>query len=91
MSTDANKIEAKEPEVWSTFRLWRTGFLLNFISGGLLFCFAYFLDLAIYVYIAVGLQFAVFFLNGLPFNSEKLYDLSGSATHFAVVAASLCS
>lgn len=32
---------------------------------------------------------AVFLLHGLPRRSEKFYDLSGSATHFALVAACL--
>jgi len=36
-----------------------------------------------------GLQMAVFLLHGLPYSSEKYYDLSGSATHFCVVAISL--
>jgi steroid 5-alpha reductase family enzyme len=31
----------------------------------------------------------VFLLHGLPRRSEKFYDLSGSATHFALVAACL--
>ena len=41
------------------------------------------------VVVALGIQYAVFFCHGLPYNSEKYYDLSGSFTHFAVVAASL--
>lgn len=51
--------------------------------------YAWGLKLELYVYIALGLQYLVFFLHGLPYRSEKYYDLSGSATHFAVVAASL--
>ena len=43
----------------------------------------------LYVTIAIGLQYAVFALHGLPNRSEKYYDLSGSFTHLAVVAASL--
>jgi len=39
--------------------------------------------------IALAIQYAVFFLHGLPYTSEKFYDLSGSATHLAVVAMSL--
>jgi steroid 5-alpha reductase family enzyme len=48
-----------------------------------------YLDLTLYVLIALGIQYLVFILHGYPFNSEKYYDLSGSITHFAVVAASL--
>jgi hypothetical protein len=69
--------------------LYLKGLGLNGISGGLLFCIAWFLELELYVYIASGMQLGIYLLHGLPFKSEKLYDLSGSATHFAVVAASL--
>jgi len=83
--------DAKEPEkkqdTMGTLIL--KGFALHGISGALLFCMAYFLKLELYVYIALGMQWGVYLINGLPFNSEKYYDLSGSATHFAVVAASL--
>lgn len=41
------------------------------------------------VLVAVGIQLAVFALHGLPYLSEKYYDLSGSATHFVVVAVSV--
>ena len=43
----------------------------------------------LYVAIACAIQYAVFALHGLPHRSEKYYDLSGSFTHLAVVAASL--
>lgn len=42
------------------------------------------------VLVAVGIQLAVYFCHGLPYLSEKYYDLSGSATHFAVVVVSVC-
>jgi len=45
----------------------------------------YFLNIGFYVAIACGIQYAVFFMHGLPYCSEKFYDLSGSFTHFAVV------
>lgn len=41
------------------------------------------------VLVAVGIQLAVFAFHGLPYLSEKFYDLSGSATHFAVVVVSV--
>ena len=44
---------------------------------------------AAYVGVALGLQYAVFVLHALPNGSEKYYDLSGSFTHLALVAASV--
>lgn len=41
------------------------------------------------VAVSLTLQWAVFIVHGLPNRSEKYYDLSGSLTHFAVVAVSL--
>mmetsp|Transcript_38235 Transcript_38235/g.63227 ORF Transcript_38235/g.63227 Transcript_38235/m.63227 type:complete len:315 (+) Transcript_38235:224-1168(+) len=41
------------------------------------------------VSMAIGIQLIFFFFHGLPFTSERYYDLSGSLTHFAVVAISL--
>mmetsp|Transcript_6088 Transcript_6088/g.19205 ORF Transcript_6088/g.19205 Transcript_6088/m.19205 type:complete len:312 (+) Transcript_6088:248-1183(+) len=42
-----------------------------------------------YVLLACGVQLAVFLAHGLPQNSEKYYDLSGSATHLALAARAL--
>jgi len=39
--------------------------------------------------VSVGIQLAVFLGHGLPNLSEKYYDLSGSATHLAVVLVSV--
>jgi len=44
-----------------------------------------------HVYISAGIQLAVFLLHGLPFSSERFYDLSGSFTHFSLVAYSLAA
>lgn len=41
------------------------------------------------VAVASGLQLTVALAHGLPYRSEKFYDLSGSCTHLAVVATSL--
>jgi steroid 5-alpha reductase family enzyme len=41
------------------------------------------------VVIALAIQLLVFAFHGLPYNSEKYYDLSGSCTHFAIVLTSL--
>ena len=38
---------------------------------------------------SIAVQMTVFLLHGLPYSSEKYYDLSGSATHFCVVAVSM--
>lgn len=83
------KGDEKKKEEETTASLYIKGVALHGISGGLLFLMGYFLRLELYVYIALGMQYGVYLLHGLPFNSEKYYDLSGSATHFAVVAASL--
>lgn len=65
------------------------GCLTNGIPLGLFYVIGKYLDLAIYVYISLGIQYLVYLLHGLPFKSEKFYDLSGSVTHFALVVASL--
>jgi len=57
----------------------------------ILYALATFLQLQFYVFLSVGIQATVFFLHGLPRRSEKYYDLSGSLTHFALVAASACA
>lgn len=44
-----------------------------------------------YAAIAVGIQWLVYLLHGLPFQSEKFYDASGSLTHLTVILASLLS
>lgn len=49
----------------------------------------FYLNLQRYVLIAGGIQLAVALGHGLPYRSEKFFDLSGSFTHLAVVASSL--
>lgn len=73
----------------STLILSIQGFFSTCSSVTTLLAVAYFLDVRRAVAVALGLQAAVALLHGLPFNSEKFYDLSGSFTHFAVVASSL--
>lgn len=70
-------------------KLYVEGFFLNGITWLILWPIITQLHLGLYVAIAVGIQYAVYLFHGLPFSSEKFYDLSGSITHFAVVAASL--
>ena len=65
------------------------GVLSNGVAGALLWLVASRLALHTYVFVAVGIQYAVFALHGLPRNSERFYDLSGSATHLALVACAL--
>lgn len=65
------------------------GCFSNGLGLAILFAIAKGLDLYTYAGIALGIQYAVFFLHGMPFNSEKFYDLSGSLTHFSVVASSM--
>lgn len=66
------------------------GILSNSLAVAILFGVAQITPFMILpVLVAVGIQLAVFAFHGLPKLSEKYYDLSGSATHFAVVAASI--
>lgn len=73
----------------TTAKLMIRGTFTNGIPLALLYVIAKYLDLANYVYISLGMQYLVFLFHGLPFSSEKFYDLSGSITHFALVVASL--
>ncbi|KAJ1460585.1 hypothetical protein M885DRAFT_509635 [Pelagophyceae sp. CCMP2097] len=59
------------------------------VSLALLFGSSVALGLQFYAGLALGIQLAVYLFHGLPFKSERFYDLSGSATHFAVVSAAL--
>ena len=61
----------------------------NGLSLGVLGAIGHGLDLKVYCGLAVALQYLVYAVHGLPFNSEKYYDLSGSATHLALVFTSL--
>lgn len=70
-------------------KLYLRGTISNGLGLGLLFGLGKGLDVASYAAVALGMQWTTFLLHGLPFRSEKFYDLSGSFTHFAVVAASL--
>lgn len=65
------------------------GTISNAIALTLLFTIGHFLRVERYVAVALGIQMMVFVLHGLPHRSEKYYDLSGSFTHFAVVATAL--
>jgi hypothetical protein len=67
------------------------GILINVGPLAALWVIGHFLDLYQYVFIALGMQWAVFLFHGFPFQSEKFYDISGSLTHFSVVLASLIS
>lgn len=67
----------------------KRGLLGNVTGLATLFGVAYALGLVKYAAIALGIQYAVFFVHGLPNRSEKFYDLSGSVTHFAVVLLAL--
>mmetsp|Transcript_25538 Transcript_25538/g.46547 ORF Transcript_25538/g.46547 Transcript_25538/m.46547 type:complete len:357 (-) Transcript_25538:80-1150(-) len=79
--------DSKSP---NTSKLYLRGLISNSFGGAILWALSTHLKLGYYVKLAVGLQLAVFLLHGLPNRSEKFYDLSGSATHFLLVAACLC-
>ena len=63
--------------------------MTNFIALALLLAISHIRGMAAFVALSLGIQYAVFVLHGLPWRSEKLYDLSGSATHFGLVAFAL--
>ena len=70
-------------------KLYIRGLFSNGLGAAVLYGVWVGLGLSFYVKVAVGIQLAVFVLHGLPNRSEKYYDLSGSMTHFALVAASV--
>jgi len=76
------------PPLW---RLYLRGAISNSLGGAILVGVGRSLGLSHHTLLAFSVQLAVFLVHGLPFRSEKFYDLSGSATHFAVVAYALCS
>lgn len=51
--------------------------------------FGYGLGLLPFVALSIGLQWGVYLVHGLPNNSEKFYDASGSVTYLALILASL--
>eukprot|EP01061_Rhynchopus_euleeides_P013954 TRINITY_DN24220_c0_g1_i1.p2 TRINITY_DN24220_c0_g1~~TRINITY_DN24220_c0_g1_i1.p2 ORF type:complete len:287 (+),score=96.88 TRINITY_DN24220_c0_g1_i1:56-916(+) len=65
------------------------GLVGNTVGLGLLGALGHGLDLKVYCALAAGIQYAVYLVHGLPNRSEKFYDLSGSATHLALVFTSL--
>lgn len=92
MTPDPKKADDAKPEEKKTWgQMFLLGIFNNSFPLALLFCVGRFLGLWKYVFIALGMQWAIFLLHGLPFQSERFYDLSGSMTHFAVVLASLMS
>lgn len=72
-------------------KLFKRGCITNGSGLAILGAVAYFLGIHTYVLVALGMQYAVFLLHGLPKRSETFYDLSGSFTHLAVVFTSLVS
>ena len=55
---------------------------------GILFIVGYSFGVELFAALALGVQLVVFALHAFPNNSEKFYDLTGSATHLALVLAS---
>ena len=65
------------------------GIIGNTIAWGILYGLSFLLGLEKYALLALGIQYIVFFVHGLPFNSEKFYDASGSVTHLSLIILSL--
>lgn len=82
---------AEDKEEQSAAKLLVRGCISNSGAAAVLFCIGRGLGLWRFVAVAAGMQLAVFLAHGLPKRSEKFYDLSGSFTHLAVVAAALMS
>uniref|UniRef100_A0A7S2XGI7 Steroid 5-alpha reductase C-terminal domain-containing protein n=1 Tax=Lotharella oceanica TaxID=641309 RepID=A0A7S2XGI7_9EUKA len=80
-STPSKKVNAA--------KLYVRGSVSNGMGLAILYCLSHYLGLQRYVLIAGGIQLFVFIIHGLPYRSEKFYDLSGSFTHLSVVTASL--
>eukprot|EP00900_Chrysochromulina_parva_P005150 jgi/Chrpa1/14636/Chrysochromulina_OHIO_Genome00018476-RA len=67
------------------------GLISNGVALALLYAISCIPGMRQYVCLSLALQWGVFIVHALPNTSEKFYDLSGSATHFSLVAVSLCS
>ncbi|GMH74020.1 hypothetical protein TrST_g7576 [Triparma strigata] len=65
------------------------GFISNSIGLGILYSLGNALGILKFAGIALGVQWGVFMIHGLPNNSDKFYDLSGSMTHLALVLSSM--
>jgi steroid 5-alpha reductase family enzyme len=65
------------------------GCLTNGIGLAILLPLSVYLELQLFAYIALGIQYFVYLVHGLPFNSEKYYDCSGSLTHLALFLTSM--
>ena len=72
-------------------KLYLRGLISNSVSVCILGAIGHYLELYTAIYVAVGIQLAVFLFHGLPQSSEKFYDLSGSFTHLAVVLTAILS
>ena len=62
----------------------KRGVLTNGIALGILLGLGWILGLVKYALLATGLQWAVLLVHGLPYNSEKFFDASGSLTYLLV-------
>jgi len=83
LDTDHSKNEKKAPNM---AKLYVRGCVTNGVGSLLLYACATGLDIVPHVSLAAGIQLAVYLFHGLPCSSERFYDLSGSFTHFSLVA-----
>eukprot|EP00927_Polykrikos_kofoidii_P078751 TRINITY_DN75568_c0_g1_i1.p1 TRINITY_DN75568_c0_g1~~TRINITY_DN75568_c0_g1_i1.p1 ORF type:complete len:291 (-),score=50.81 TRINITY_DN75568_c0_g1_i1:128-1000(-) len=67
----------------------KAGVLSNTIGSLLLLTVGYFLGLLPFAVLSLVLQWFVYFVHGLPQQSEKFYDASGSVTYLALILSSL--
>lgn len=64
---------------------WVRGATSNVVALGILYAVSKPLGLEAFAGLSLAIQWAVFAIHGLPNNSEKYYDASGSLTHLSLV------
>ena len=81
---------ASSTSAGDTRKLYIRGTISNGASlAFLLLISTYLPGLSTFALTALGMQYLVYLIHGLPYRSEKFYDLSGSFTHLAVVVVAL--
>ena len=69
----------------------KIGIISNGVALALLFGVGWALDIIVFSAVALGVQWFTYLAHGRPHKSEKFYDISGSATHLALVLSSLAA
>ncbi|GMH68637.1 hypothetical protein TrLO_g5882 [Triparma laevis f. longispina] len=88
-ATTTTKVKVVADDKPSQTKLGVIGVISNSIGLSILYSLGNALDILKFAKIALGVQWFVWLIHGLPYNSDKFYDISGSMTHFALVMSSL--